>query len=192
MAGFITSEMPRKVVTWGLGGGGTLGHSSCDKDGSCAWPTLVEGPPGLVHADVKQVACGEVSSAAVTADGKLYTWGSNRGGRLGHEDQDSVQAIPRLVTPLKGMKVTQVSAGEQHMGCVCEDGSAWVWGKGYLGDGSTSRGSAKPCQVVLATDSCQGVRFQKIVCGYRNTGLLDESRVLWTWVCSGLPSPDLS
>jgi len=33
---------------------------------------------------VVQVACGSTYSAAITADGELYTWGRGNYGRLGH------------------------------------------------------------------------------------------------------------
>lgn len=33
---------------------------------------------------VVHVACGSTYSAAITADGELYTWGRGNYGRLGH------------------------------------------------------------------------------------------------------------
>lgn len=42
---------------------------------------------------VVHVACGSTYSAAITADGELYTWGRGNYGRLGHgEPLDVVRA----------------------------------------------------------------------------------------------------
>jgi len=49
-----------------------------------------------------QIAAGGAHSAAVTAQGDLYTWGKGRYGRLGHGDSDD-QTRPKLVEALKGV-----------------------------------------------------------------------------------------
>lgn len=38
---------------------------------------------------VIEIACGSTYSAAITADGELYTWGRGNYGRLGHGDTSS-------------------------------------------------------------------------------------------------------
>ena len=44
----------------------------------------------------QKVACGEAHSAAVSASGRLYTWGRASYGRLGHGDREDLKA-PKLV-----------------------------------------------------------------------------------------------
>ncbi len=46
-----------------------------------------------------QVSCGQCHSAAVTDDGKLFTWGNSSYGRLGHGDRED-QLKPKLVSGL--------------------------------------------------------------------------------------------
>lgn len=55
--------------------------------------------------NVTQLVAAKFHSAALTADGSLYTWGWGRGGRLGHADfhihsGSSAQILPRLVEGL--------------------------------------------------------------------------------------------
>lgn len=89
---------------------------------------------------VVQIACGSTYSAAITADGELYTWGRGNYGRLGHGKIHQLwtavrslkcsiffqfyfcllvlflgssedQTTPMLVTALKGLKVMDVACG---------------------------------------------------------------------------------
>lgn len=69
-----------------------LGRVACDR------PKVIE---ALRGKKVVKVAAGGAHSAAVTADGELYTWGKGRYGRLGHGDSDD-QLRPKLVDALKG------------------------------------------------------------------------------------------
>ncbi len=57
---------------------------------------------------VCQVSCGEHHSAALAADGRLFTWGRGKAGALGHGDFNSL-SHPQLVRALKGLPLVQVS-----------------------------------------------------------------------------------
>lgn len=39
------------------------------------------------------IACGSTYSAAITADGELYTWGRGNYGRLGHGEVTQMQSL---------------------------------------------------------------------------------------------------
>lgn len=65
-----------KLFTWGHGRGGRLGHGNEDV---CMLPTMVE---ALAHKEVTQVAASDTHTAAVTADGELFTWGRDRFGQV--------------------------------------------------------------------------------------------------------------
>ena len=59
------------------------------------------------------VAAGERRSCAVTAAGKLFTWGYGGAGQLEHSDTAD-QLAPRHVEALQGEFVVVVSAGGNH------------------------------------------------------------------------------
>ena len=70
------------VYTWGNGTSGQLGHGSnrCESG-----PQQVD--PGRFRGEkVVFVAAGGMHTAAVTAGGRLYTWGYGEDGELGHGD----------------------------------------------------------------------------------------------------------
>lgn len=55
----------------------------------------------LRGVEITKVAAGGAHSAAISAQGELYTWGKGRYGRLGHGDSDD-QMKPKLVDALVG------------------------------------------------------------------------------------------
>lgn len=73
-----------------------------------------------------------VHSAAVTLDGKLFTWGHGRGGRLGHGNED-VCMLPTLVQGLANQAVVDVAASETHTAALTADGELYTWGRGRFG-----------------------------------------------------------
>jgi len=110
------------LYTWGSGYGLGLGGEDYAKT-----PTKV---PGLSNVVAVSFGKGQRSNcgAAVTADGSLYVWGSNRYGQLGlgdKEDRKTPTKIPGL------SNVVAVSLGEEHSAAVTADGSLYVWGDNY-------------------------------------------------------------
>lgn len=80
-----THERPRHwmsarklVAAWGNGDFGRLGHGTLIAQ---AIPRIVA---ALLDCDVTHVACGGAHTAAVGADGSVFTWGLNDFGQLGH------------------------------------------------------------------------------------------------------------
>ncbi|KAL6978068.1 RCC1 domain-containing protein rug3, mitochondrial [Sarracenia purpurea var. burkii] len=77
-----------KVLSWGHGGCGQLGHSSTQNQ---KIPVPVE---GLADERVIHIACGGSSSAAITDEGKLYMWGNAKDSQLGIPGLPEVQSDP--------------------------------------------------------------------------------------------------
>lgn len=77
-----------KVLSWGHGGHGQLGHSSTQ---SQKIPVPID---SLADEKVVYIACGGSSSAAVTDEGKLYMWGNAKDSQLGVPGLPDVQSSP--------------------------------------------------------------------------------------------------
>jgi alpha-tubulin suppressor-like RCC1 family protein len=76
-------------------------------------------------------------TCAVTADGRLFCWGSNLSGQLGNPRTEMRFAAPVQVQT--DIAFATVSAGGSHTCGLDRKGSAFCWGnnsKGQLGDGS--------------------------------------------------------
>jgi hypothetical protein len=182
------------LFSWGLGAGGRLGHDSED---DVTAPKRVE---ALARAGVRvvQAAAGGEHTAAVTAAGRLYTWGTGPGG-LGRGSASSsaltaraeqVELSPRLVDellPAGGAVVVSVGAGHGHIAAITADGRLFTFGagrSGQLGHGSTAD-EPLPRQVdlmVQGTSLCA----HEVSCGARHTLLVTRCGRLLSWG-DGLP-----
>ncbi|KAJ0088207.1 hypothetical protein Patl1_33075 [Pistacia atlantica] len=107
-----------KVLSWGYGGHGQLGHSSTENQ---KVPVVIE---ALVDERVVYITCGGSSSAAITDKGKLYMWGNAKDSQLGVPGLPKVQPCPvevKLLTEDDGLgpqKVLSVAVGASHAMCL--------------------------------------------------------------------------
>jgi alpha-tubulin suppressor-like RCC1 family protein len=131
-AGFVLSLRSDGTV-WGWGSNSYHQLGDLNQPYSFA-PVQIHGlPPGIV-----QVAAGFGHSAALAADGSVWTWGHNYFGQLGYPTpgEDS-SPTSHQVPGLSGVK--QVAAGANFTVALRSNGEVWTWGhnnRGQLGDGT--------------------------------------------------------
>lgn len=77
LKGFLEQEAAGAVYSWGNGANYQLGTGAT---GLQAGPVRLD---RLRKELVVQIAAAKFHSAAVTRDGRVFTWGFGRGGRLG-------------------------------------------------------------------------------------------------------------
>ena len=125
------------VWAWGRADGGALGlgTATATHGGPIFAPRRVVGMEGAAS-----VAAGRSHSLALTHDGSLYSWGAAPSGALGHGEARGapLEAAPRRVRTLGGVKVAAVSAGGDRSGALTRDGEAFEWGASV--DGRPRRG----------------------------------------------------
>lgn len=126
------------------------------------------------------VSAGVSSTAIVTGDGDLYTWGYNSYGQLGDGTRNT-RTTPTNITDdnavsgLPSGQVAYVSMGYNHGAAVLKNGDLYTWGDnsyGQLGDGTTVT-SYVPKLVMRNVKS--------VACGNCVTAAVTQSGELYTW-----------
>lgn len=122
-----------RVLSFGTGQYGALGHgySGGKQLPDILRPQYIEAFSGV---RIVCVAAGEIHSAAVSADGDVYTWGDGFCGQLGHGDKKpEVAPVQVEKGGLEDECVAHVSCGARHTVAVTEDGDVFSWGLGHFG-----------------------------------------------------------
>ena len=88
-------------------------------------PTML---PSTAHIRFSQVSATVGSAVALSATGKVFTWGCGNDGLLGHGDEKSI-GIPRQLNDLDEHAIMSVTTGGLTCMAVTERGEVFMWGK---------------------------------------------------------------
>lgn len=168
---FLTDD--GEVLTCGVGEYGRLGIGGSS---NAELPASIE---ALISETVVQVTAGNSHSIALTKSGKMYTWGRNDAGQLGHADSYidiySMEEFPRLIESpfLEGHNIIQVAAGNRRCVAISREGSLFIWGNRLQHFPTlVDRSSFDNLRVVSA--SCGGNQSNSC------TAIVTEDGGLWT------------
>ena len=115
-AGESKGAAATRIYTWGQGTEGQLGHWPFEKGGlTGAYVELSPrelniGGKGDNSLEFVEMAAGLNYTAAITADGKVFTWGEGSYGKLGHGNTKNVYK-PKQVEAFEGVKIVKVACG---------------------------------------------------------------------------------
>lgn len=133
------------VWAWGRRDDGALGDGDAKPAGSlrvvsAMAPVRVPGLDGIT-----QIAVGGSHSLALSGDGQVMAWGTNRSGELGVGTRVTAWT-PVMVTGLDS--VVEVAAGNAAShgvsGAVRQDGTVWMWGSGASAGMAVGQGALSP------------------------------------------------
>lgn len=120
-----------RIFSWGCNDEKALGHHHTIPE------FQVAEVHGLENEHVVQVAAGDSISAALTADGRVFAWGTFRDSRgvmgFAVDGRTEIQERPTFLEALKGLAVKQIAAGANHLMAITADGQLYSWGCGEQG-----------------------------------------------------------
>ena len=134
------SAVGNKLYAWGDNDNGQIGDGT-NVDKLVATPVTMTG--ALASKQVTQVLSVTNRSHAITADGKLYSWGSNSAGEIG-DGTTTYRKEPVAVDmsgALAGKTVAKVAGSSLHTLALTTEGKVYSWGEnfgGQLGLGDTT------------------------------------------------------
>lgn len=169
---FVTEN--GEVFTYGDNSSGCCGHG--DIQGPIYKPTLVE---ALSGTSCKLVSTGLSFTAAVTAEGAIYTWGSGSHGQLGHGDTVE-QSHPVLIDSVSSIgAVTQVATGASYTLALMDNGDLYSFGYGanYCLGHDDSASEWQPRRVAL-DENCF---LTSVAAADEHSVAIDSQGQVYTW-----------
>ena len=161
---------PSGLYSFGSNTYGELGDGTTTASTPPVWLSGLPSP-------VIQVAASYEASAALLANGTVWTWGDNYYDGLGYSSASEIVDTPHQVLGLP--TITQIALSDDVNGyAVAANGSLWAWGlntNGQLGDDGTLYGSATPVQVPGLTGVWRVAAGTEYVLALRNDG------TVWAW-----------
>jgi alpha-tubulin suppressor-like RCC1 family protein len=158
------------VYTWGLNNVGATGLGASAQDPTVANPGCSALPTGTLYDNkpdhhictasrvqgltrVVKLAPGNGFTIALTAEGRVWSWGNNASGQLGLGNTTRVYA-PVQVSALAAEFIVDIAAGNSHVLALTRDGRVLAWGgnrDGQLGQGPLSPNPINIPSPVLVT-----------------------------------------
>ena len=169
----------RTLYTFGRGFHGQLGQGGYDDSAKPAAVRLV----GSGFADptaVETVSCGASHCAALDPDGVLVTWGLASSGELGHGGWTPIEVdVPRRVSSMADVKVTQIAAGANHTIVVSQGGGLWTCGRGR--HGQLGHGHFHDAGPLQRLEALRGMSVMYAVAGGSHSLCLTDCGSVWSW-----------
>lgn len=165
-----------QVYTWGRNSQGQLGLGDVQDRSS---PALVSS--GIGTETIVEIAAGAQHAIALTSDGIIWTWGSNKHGQLGNGATGGILTLPAPIRgAVTGIKFSSVRAGSRHSLALTRSGEIYSWGAN--GQGQLGQGDTQDRNVPLAVlHQFTRARVTQIAAGAEHSMALSEKEEIFTF-----------
>ncbi|KAI3451752.1 hypothetical protein Pfo_008417 [Paulownia fortunei] len=174
------------VIAWGSGEDGQLGIGNNEEK---EWVCTIT---ALRSENVCSVVAGSRNSLAICEDGKLFTWGWNQRGTLGHPPETKTENVPSQVKALANVKIVQAAIGGWHCLAVDDQGRAYAWGGNEYGqcgeEPERKDDTGRPVRrdIVIPQRCVPKLSVHQVAAGGTHSVVLTREGHVWTW---GQPWP---
>lgn len=141
-------------------------------------PKLLE---SNVVLDVQHIACGVRHAALVTRQGEVFTWGEDKGGKLGR-GYDVDASRPQLIESLTIYNIDYVTCGEHHSCAISISGDLYTWGNSNLYSGFLGHGTdASHWIPKRVSGPLEGFQVLAVACGSWHSAIVTFNGRLFTF-----------
>lgn len=171
------------LAAWGLNSSGQLGTGN---NTLAALPVAVLASGALAGKTVVGIAAGASHTLALTADGRVYSWGANQYGQLGIGSSfPSSSTSPVAIQGgglIAGKTVVAIAASTGHSLALTSDGKVYAWGLGSSGQLGTGTSSDNYGPVAVSTAGVlAGKTVTAIAAGGSHSLALDSNGYGYAW-----------
>jgi alpha-tubulin suppressor-like RCC1 family protein len=161
----------KDIFMWGEVPGGVLGS----RKGTKFDPSLPRLLDSVQTFQIEKITCGETHAALVTKQGEVFSWGEEKGGRLGHRTSINI-SNPKIIESLSNLRVNTLALGANHTCALTTSGEIYEWGESSNGDNKVPWFPYRVCGGPL-----DGICISKVACGDWHTAIISSAGKLYTY-----------
>ncbi|MBK8475468.1 MAG: hypothetical protein IPL39_03940 [Opitutaceae bacterium] len=157
------------VFTWGANDKGQLGRGNFDDVNQPVYVSDTGTPMG--GKPIVAVAAGTDHTLALSAEGRVYAWGTNKYGQLGDGSSTPSSNVPVAVVAsgvLAGKHIVAIAAGAEHSLALSSDGQLFAWGRNTYGQLGDSTPAVSNVPVIVNRGALGASTVAAIACGDRH------------------------
>ena len=160
-----------RVFAWGNNKTGCVG---VEDRGTCK-PQEVTALHGKKVIDI---SAGMESSAALTSDHEVFTWGADNYGQLGQGQGPRYVSKPTKIRTFKNVPISKIACGQYHMLALSVTGEVYAWGQGLQGQTANER--KVDTNIPHVIDTLRGYQITQIAAGGSHSAVLDDKGRVFT------------
>ena len=185
--GRIAKDSEGKLYSWGYNRYGQLGNGTTEDSSMPICISDITNSP-LNGKNIVDVYIYYGTVIAKDSEGKLYSWGYNRGGELGNGTTENI-TTPICISdiqdsPLNGKNIVDVYSDGYTVIAKDSEGKLYSWGYNYdgeLGNGTTENSSMPICISDIQDSPLNGKNIVEVGFGHLNMSAIDNEGKLYKW-----------